>query len=126
MRVHRVILAAISNYFATILGPKLVRESGNEIVLTDLDGTLLKDLVAYFYTGNIDIPAKNLKQFMDVASKFEFKLLQKKCAECQNVQFSIENCIDWLMFGQSRRARQCTPNNKQALQGHTNARVTEA
>lgn len=97
MKVHRVILAAISNYFATILGPKLAGESG-EIVLADLDGTLLRDLVAYFYTGNIQISAQNLKIYMDVASKFEFDLLQEKCAECQSSPLSIGNCVDWFVF----------------------------
>lgn len=100
VHVHRVILAAISNYFA-----RIDEDCEFDIVVDELDEKLLNDLVAYFYSGNIEINFQNAAEYMDFASKYEIKLLQEKCAEFQSGNLFIGNCIDCFIFADKNHLR---------------------
>lgn len=115
VRVHRIILAATSNYYATIFGSKSANECCNEIVLTDFDGTLLTDLVHYLYTGNVTLNVKNFKAYMDVAVQFEFKLLQKKCIEFPIIQLSLYNCVEYFLLANTNNSPDLRKNALQFI-----------
>lgn len=97
MRVHRILLAASSNFFATIYGGK-IGDCKNDLTLDGVDGKLLKEIISYLYTGHLELSNANARVYMVFALKYDFKLLQKKCAEFRSGQISIGNCIDWLIF----------------------------
>lgn len=108
IKIHRVILAAISVYFANVFETVFYdAKCDNDIVLVDLEGKLLNDLVAYFYTGNIDINTANAKKLMDFAVKFEIELLLEKCAE---FKISIGFCIEMFIFADRNDNRRMREN----------------
>lgn len=97
VRVHRVLLAATSNHFATLLGGKI--EDGKiEITLDDTDGNLLNGLVSFLYSGQLQLNDLNVRKYMKIALKYELKQLRLKCSEYRCNQVTTVNCIDWLEF----------------------------
>lgn len=95
MEIHRVILAAMSNYFERNLGNNY---DAIEVVLDDVDGKFLKEIISFSYTGNIRINRERVQELLDFALKYEFKMLHKKCTEFCERQLSADNCIDWFTF----------------------------
>lgn len=95
MEIHRVILAAMSNYFERNLGNNY---DAIEVVLDDVDGKFLKEIISFSYTGNIGITQAKVPELLDFALKYEFKMLHKKCTEFCERQLSVDNCINWLIF----------------------------
>lgn len=95
MEIHRVILAAISEYFARNLG-------GNydevEVILDGVDGRFLREIVSFSYTGNIDIHAENIEKLLTFAKNYEFTSLYEKCTTFCRQQLSTDDCIKWFLF----------------------------
>lgn len=96
VQIHRLILAAMSNFFATLLRMKTVDDQ--EIILVDLDGVLIKQIVSFAYTGEIEINEENVIIYATVALDLELDLLQNECEKFFNENLSIRNCIEWFMF----------------------------
>lgn len=95
VEIHRVILAAISEYFARNLG-------GNydevEVIMDGVDGQFLREIVSFSYTGNIDIHAENVGKLLTFAINYEFTSLHEKCTTFCKRQLSIDNCVKWFLF----------------------------
>lgn len=66
--------------------------------MDDINGHLLNEMVSFFYTGHLEVNEENFKEYLNIALKYELKLLQNKCAEFRCGQISIDNCIGWLAF----------------------------
>lgn len=69
-----------------------------EIVVDDVDGRFLKEIVAFVRTGNIEIHADNILQMLNFASTYKFDSLHEKCVNFCVGQLSFENSVEWLMF----------------------------
>lgn len=53
-QAHKVILAAGSDYFHAMFSSTLRESSQNEIKLESLDGTAVKGLLDFIYSGQVD------------------------------------------------------------------------
>lgn len=51
IRAHRLVLSAGSEYFSAMFNSNLRESCQSEIVLQDVDGDALQELVHYCYTG---------------------------------------------------------------------------
>lgn len=97
MEIHRVILAAMSDYFERNLGNSF---DDVEIVLDGVDGKFLREIILFSYTGLLKLNEDNVKELLDFALKYEFKLLHEKCIRfcVQQLQLSKTNCVKWFAF----------------------------
>lgn len=86
----------MSTYFQKLLDNKIIDGRKKEIILGNLDGERLKELVSFAYTSKLDVNDENVKELMDIAVTFELDLLRKKCAKYINISF--DNCVDWFTF----------------------------
>lgn len=96
VQVHQVILAAISEHFAK------TSEDGFEIIVEGLSGQRLDELSGFFYTGNLTIDFENVDAYTKFATQFKIPLLQSKCDEFHNRDFTIHNCIDRFVFTEKK------------------------
>lgn len=96
VRIHRLILAAMSNFFASIFSAQIV--DGHEFLLVDIDASVLKAIVSFAYTGQIEINAENVTQYATAAHTLEIDLLQHKCEQFFCATLSVRNCLEWFMF----------------------------
>lgn len=75
-----------------------------------VDGHLLNEMVSFFYTGRLEVNDTNVREYLNVALKYELKLLQQKCVEFRCGQISIGNCIDWLTFANENHLQKLCEN----------------
>lgn len=94
-------MAPTSKYFQSILGEKVIPQNANsEIILDDVDGDQLKAIVAFLYTGEIEMTDENVTEFAMMAFQLEVDLLQDKCAHYFRTHISAATCIDWFLFAE--------------------------
>lgn len=95
VEIHRVILAAMSDYFERNLGNNFDEV---EVILDGVDGKFIREIVSFSYTGNIELRPENVKELLDFARNYEFKLLHAKCVEFCVHQLGANNCIQWFAY----------------------------
>ena len=91
IHAHRNILSAACSYFDTLSA----EAEPNETHLDDMDQEVMKDLVKYFYSGNIEITHENVQKLISACEYFELVELKNKCLGhiCKNVSASTKICI---------------------------------
>lgn len=90
-----MILAAASDYFDRYLG---TNPDDVEIVLDGVDGKFVRAIVRFSQTGCIEITEENVKELLDFAANYEFRILHTQCDEFCRRQLLVENCIRWFAF----------------------------
>lgn len=112
VEIHRVILAAMSNYFERNLGNT---SDEIEVVLDGVDGKFINEIVSFSYTGNIDIRQENVRELLDFATNYEFKLLHEKCVEFCVHQLGANNCIQWFAYADKKNIEDLRRNAFQMI-----------
>lgn len=102
VQIHRIILATTSEYFEIILNQKIV--DSHDIILADIGGDLIKQIVSFAYTGKIKIYEQNVTQCAMAAVNLELNWLLKKCNSFFYKNLSIRNCIDWFVFAANKES----------------------
>lgn len=99
--VHKVILAARSEYFRALLYGGLSESSQNEIQLHDTNLVAFKALLKYIYSGKLSF--RNLKEdvILDILGKVKCErqghiIGRYKYTSCAEVKFKLE-CALWAM-----------------------------
>ena len=96
---HRLVLAATCRYFRALFSSGLTEATQGEVTLDDLDAEVMRNIVDYMYSGNIDIQRSNVK---DVLEACEFLQLEHLKVHCENYiveNLSHDNCLEWFLFG---------------------------
>ncbi|KAL0963818.1 hypothetical protein UPYG_G00314040 [Umbra pygmaea] len=89
---HKLILAACSPYFRELFfsGDKKVDK---EVVLENLDPTLMEMIVNHMYSAEIDITDENVQDIFAVASRFQIPSVFTVCANFLQKKLSPGNCM---------------------------------
>lgn len=99
MPVHRLVLIGASRYFEALLGPNFREGSNNEdIILPHIDGTTLRLVIDYCYTGRIDINNNNVNSIVCAASSMEFIELEQLCCQFLGQNLCTDNCIETFLL----------------------------
>ena len=90
---HRVILCAMSPFFAAMFNSGMREESSGELILEDIDSLdTLRTMIAYLYTGKTNIDKDNAHDLMVLANRFEVLSLKTACAEYLMQGVNVSNC----------------------------------
>lgn len=92
-RVHRVVMAAASEYFKTLFGLNFQDGRENEMFLREIDGSMLKLIIDFCYTGHIILTEANVNDILEAASCMELTKLERKCHEFSEIMFFGNNLI---------------------------------
>lgn len=79
--VHRVVLSAASDYFLAMFTNEMKEKHQTEIVLKEIDGTALGNLIEYCYKGEIELNEDNVDGLLAAAHMFRFTELEQQCTE---------------------------------------------
>lgn len=91
---HRLILAACSPYFRELFFSEDGKEvDKKEVVLDDLDPTVMEAIVNYMYSAEIDINVNNVQDILTIANRFQIPSVFTVCVNFLQKQLSKKNCI---------------------------------
>jgi glutamine synthetase type III len=104
---HRNIIALRSPVFqlTTEMRPEAVARRSTEIIVSDIDGETMLELLRYIYTTRVDsdITHSVARKLIFAAAKYNLKELKSICASKLIAGISAENAIETLLLAKQYR-----------------------
>lgn len=98
---HKLILAACSPYFRELYfsedGTEI--DTNKEVVMENLDPTIMEMVVNYLYSADIDITDDNVQDILAVSSRFQIPSLFTVCVNYLQKKLSLTNCLAMFRLG---------------------------
>lgn len=98
---HRLIMAACSPYFREIFFTEDGKEVENtkEVVLDDVNPSILDMIVQYLYSAEIDLTDDNVQDIIAVANRFQIPSVFTVCVNYLQKKLSLSNCMAFFRMG---------------------------
>ncbi|XP_034409814.1 kelch-like protein 41b [Cyclopterus lumpus] len=98
---HRLIMAACSPYFREIFFTEDGKEMENtrEVVLEDVNPSILDMIVQYLYSAEIDLTDDNVQDIIAVANRFQIPSVFTVCVNYLQKKLSVSNCLAIFRMG---------------------------
>ncbi|XP_027020130.2 kelch-like protein 41a [Tachysurus fulvidraco] len=99
---HKLIMAACSPYFREIYFSEDGKEksnTGKEVVLENVDPSIMDMIVNYLYSAEIDITDENVQDVLTVANRFQIPSVFTVCVNFLQKQLSLGNCLAIFRLG---------------------------
>lgn len=95
---HKVVLAAISDYFKAMFTGKLEESIVKKIYLHEVDGKSVVHLVDFAYSGHISININNVELLLMAANMLQVSKVVTACCDFLIKQLHPSNCLGFLEF----------------------------
>ena len=95
---HKVVLAALSDYFKVMFTTNMLESERKVIELNGLDEKSLNLLVNFAYTGNVNITVSNVQPLLVCANMLRVSKIVHECCEFLEKQLHFSNCLGFLQF----------------------------
>lgn len=98
---HRLIMAACSPYFREIFFTEDGKEVENthEVVLEDVNPSILDMIIQYLYSAEIDLTDENVQDIISVANRFQIPSVFTVCVNYLQKKLSVSNCMAIFRMG---------------------------
>ena len=93
---NRMVLACYSKYFESMFLSPVKKRYQNTIVIKDLDGNALKQVIEYIYTGILDMSTTNVVTLLGVADFLQVNDVKKMCFNFMETSLTVDSCLDVL------------------------------
>lgn len=94
--VHRAVMAACSEYFQVMFAGDMRESKQDRVVLQGVTPVGLQAVVAFAYTGKLDVNLENVEEILAAASHLQVTdVVSLACLFIEQV-ISVENCVDVL------------------------------
>ena len=90
---HRLVLAAISPFFKAMFTTDLAESKQQEIHLREVEAESMQLIIAYAYTGDVEITRTNAQSLLGAASLFQITPIQEACARFMATQLDVDNYV---------------------------------
>lgn len=95
---HKNVLAVSSPYFQAMFTTDLKESRENKIRFSDISPWILKLLIDYAYSGEIEITANNAQEMLAAACLFQYPAIVSACETFLEKQLHPSNCLGIEMF----------------------------
>ncbi|KAM4601806.1 LOW QUALITY PROTEIN: kelch-like protein 41b [Polymixia lowei] len=98
---HRLIMAACSPYFREVFFGEDGKEVENtkEVVLDDVNPSILDMVIQYLYSAEIDLTDENVQDIFAVANRFQIPSVFTVCVNYLQKKLSLGNCLAIFRMG---------------------------
>lgn len=118
IRVHRVVMAAASKYLKSLFGPKFEDYRYDEIVFNEIDGSTLKIIIDFCYTGRIALTEANVNEVLAAATSMELPKLEQKCREFWDINLSNGHLVSTLLHAEKYKLKDLRKKSIKAVCGN--------
>ncbi|XP_022079622.1 kelch-like protein 5 [Acanthaster planci] len=99
---HRLVLCAVSDYFAAMFTNDVVEATAGEVELRDLDPQALKACIQYIYTGEILLKEDNVEHLLATGCILQLSEVTEACCGYLVKQLHPSNCLGIRSFADSQ------------------------
>ena len=94
--VHRMYLAATSDYFYAMMTNGMMETQQDSVELKGISAEGLEPLLHFLYTGDLRINEDNALEILDSASHLQVHSVLKLCLAFLSKNTTVDNCVDVL------------------------------
>lgn len=99
IQAHRCILAARSQYFATMFASSFREAQANAPVhVKDTSAAAFRSLVKYLYTDELTFNDADVVHLMQLAHRHDDMRMYRRCESHVRHKISVSNCVPWLLL----------------------------
>nr|XP_028571274.1 kelch-like protein 4 isoform X1 [Podarcis muralis] len=99
---HRLVLSAVSDYFAAMFTNDVREAKQEEIKMEGVDPDALKDLVHYAYTGVLELKEETIESLLAAACLLQLSQVIEVCCNFLVKQLHPSNCLGIRSFGDAQ------------------------
>ncbi|KAM4557595.1 kelch-like protein 40a [Fundulus diaphanus] len=96
---HRLVLAASSPFFKAMFLSELEESKKREIVLKDVDPSIMEMILRYIYTSDINLTEQNVQDIFMVANMYQIPSIFSVCLSFLQEKMVLGNCLAILKLG---------------------------
>jgi N-acetylneuraminic acid mutarotase len=93
LKVHRVVLAASSDYFKAMFAHDSKELEAGQVYLQNIDANAVEAIINYIYTCKVDLNNENIESILLAASILQVKAVQDACVHFIENQIDASNCL---------------------------------
>ena len=101
---HKCILSARSPVFRAMMQANMLESIKREIMIEDVDNDVLKEMLLFIYTAEVDEDFSKTKDLLVLADKYEAVELVKYCGKNLATTLSNENALQLGVFAETHNA----------------------
>nr|CAB3260037.1 kelch-like protein 9 [Phallusia mammillata] len=90
--VHKVVLAACSDYFRAMFTSKMKESMDNRVVLHNVDSFYVRTIIDFMYTGEITLDFNGACDLLEIAVFYQILPLINRCQTYLISNLSAQNC----------------------------------
>lgn len=90
---HRLVLAASSPYFRAMFSGKMAESLQKEILLSDLNGKAVEQIINFFYCGKIVIDEENVQYLLYASCLLAVNHVKQYCCDFLRQETTVPNCL---------------------------------
>ncbi|KAG8142175.1 hypothetical protein E2320_006128 [Naja naja] len=98
---HRILLAAINPYFRAMFSNSFRESQDGEVLLQDMDPSIIQTVVQYYYTEEIELTPEIAEDLYEAASRLQILPLLESCSSYLLEHLCPENCLSIYQLGYS-------------------------
>ncbi|NWH62101.1 KLHL4 protein, partial [Geococcyx californianus] len=99
---HRLVLSAVSDYFAAMFTNDVLEAKQEEIKMEGVDPDALKALVRYAYTGILELKEDTIESLLAAACLLQLSQVIEACCSFLMKQLHPSNCLGIRSFGDAQ------------------------
>lgn len=96
---HRLVLAASSPFFKAMFLSELEESKKREIVLKDVDPSVMEMILRYLYTSDINLTEQNVQDIFMVANMYQIPSIFSVCLSYLEEKMVLGNCLAIFKLG---------------------------
>ncbi|XP_035212994.1 speckle-type POZ protein-like [Stegodyphus dumicola] len=117
--VHKIILSARSPVFSRMFENEMVEAKSNTINIQDTEPSILKTMLCYMYTADLDQPLKECAlSLYEAADKYDIPTLKEKCASFLKSNLTVKNVCEVLLLADMHEDKTLYENVRDFIAAH--------
>ncbi|XP_050422559.1 kelch-like protein 2 isoform X1 [Adelges cooleyi] len=96
IEAHRNVLASASHVFYKMLSGHFKEKNENEILIKEIDSTILELVVEFAYTYKLDVKENNCEKLLMAAEMYDVSGIRKLCCKYIKKNINPTNCVRFM------------------------------
>ena len=112
---NKLVLSCYSKFFESMFLLPVKEQHQKQVEIQQFDGKIVRALIDYMYSGEIEIDAYNVKDVLAAADFFQMLDVKQFCCEVMECTVTDANCIEILKTAAKYQVSSCLKTTYQVI-----------